>query len=303
MTPLVPPCEGAPAGTPRATTPYPRGPHATTPYATAPHPAAVHGPWFAVPAPDDTPALAGGAAPLRLICFPYAGGTASVYRDWGRHLGGRAEVLPVALPGRGPRLREAPYTDIRALTDALADALTAQRLTADYALFGHSMGALLAYEVACELRRRGEPGPRHLFVSASKAPHFHGDPAEDRVLSDEELRRSVRELGGLGEDPAVGSAYLERRLPVLRADLAVCSGYRWQPRAPLDCPMTAFSAADDPIAPAARVEAWREYTAGSFLRRHLTGGHFFLNGSSRQPVLDELRRELSRPHPTRRSPA
>ncbi len=182
-------------------------------------------------------------------------------------------MVPVQLPGRGLRLRERPYTSMRQLSEAVAGAVADRFLPCDYSLFGHSMGALLAYEVACALRRGGAPGPRHLFVSGSRAPHLYGDRA-DHSLSDDELFRFVEDLGGLGPEPSVGGAYFHQRLPTLRADLRACDGYRWRP-----CPP---------------VEAWRPYTSGSFLRRHLPGGHFFLNGPARSVLLREVRAELGR---------
>ncbi|MFG2346881.1 thioesterase II family protein [Streptomyces phaeochromogenes] len=231
--------------------------------------------------------------PLRLICLPYAGGTPSVYRGWSAELGDGVHVVPVLLPGRGVRVKEMPYTAMGPLVSDLADALVELELAHDYALFGHSMGALLAYEVACELRDRGRPEPTHLFVSGSKAPHLYGD-RRDHELSDAELRQLVSDLGGLGADDTIGSSYLERRLPVLRADLTVCETYRWAPRHPLRCPMTAFSATQDPIAPAHETEAWRVHTRGSLLRHHVEGDHFFLNGPSRPHLLRTIRAELAR---------
>ena len=245
------------------------------------------GTWFpgtAARRPPGTPSL---------VCLSYAGGTSSVYRDWQERLGGRAHVVPVLLPGRGLRMREDPYTEMAPLAAELADALIEHGHADHYALFGHSMGALLGYEIACALRERGRPEPLHLFVSGSKAPHLYRDLAR-HALSDGELRRFVHDLGGFGDDGGVGASYFERRLPVLRADLRVCDEYRWAPRPPLRCPMTAFSASDDPIAPGAQVEAWRGYTTGSFLRRHLTGDHFFLNGPARVPLFRALRGELDR---------
>ncbi|MFF7728691.1 thioesterase II family protein [Streptomyces sp. NPDC008001] len=243
------------------------------------------------PPPPDAPGT-------RLICFPYAGGTASVYRDWREHLGGgAADVAAVQLPGRGLRMREEPYTAVEPLVAGIAAELVRRGLTRDYAFFGHSMGALLAYEVGCALRDRGEPGPRHLFVSGSRAPHLYGDRTE-HLLPDAELRDFAAGIGalGAGDQALLNSAYLDRRLPVLRADLRVCNDYRWRPRRPLDCPMTAFSANDDPVADAAGVEAWRAYTTSSFLHHHVHGDHFFLNGDgpARQRLLRELRRELAR---------
>ncbi|WP_186779024.1 thioesterase II family protein [Streptomyces salinarius] len=249
--------------------------------------------WF--PRPVASPAAGRpdpATAPLRLVCFPYAGGTVSAFRGWQEHLGDAVAIVPVQLPGRGLRLRERPYDTMAPLAEAVADALEEQGLVRDYALFGHSMGALLAYEVACVLRRRARPAPRHLFVSGSRAPHLYGDRA-DHALSDAGLREVIRDLGGVGDAATLGAAHSDRRLPVLRADLRACERYGWQPRPPLDCPTTAFSATEDPIAAPEAVEAWRPYTTGSFLRRHLPGNHFFLNGGpSRDRLLAHLGSEL-----------
>ncbi|EST35962.1 hypothetical protein N566_16925 [Streptomycetaceae bacterium MP113-05] len=243
--------------------------------------------WF----PDGAPGDVAGAG-LTLICFPFAGGTASVYRGWQEHLGEDVRVVSVQLPGRGLRLRERPLSAMDPLVEELVAALTRSGLPQRYALFGHSMGALLAYEVACELRRRGEQQPLHFFASGSRAPHLYGDRS-DHTLPDEELRKVVTDLGGLGADESIAAAYFRRRLPALRADLRACETYVWSPRPPLECPMTAFSAMDDPLATARQVEEWRAYTSCSFLSRHIPGDHFFLNaGSTRARLLRELRVEI-----------
>lgn len=232
-------------------------------------------------------------AGLRLVCFSYAGGSSSVFRDWAGPLGRRVQVVPVQLPGRGLRMRETPYTAMGPLVADVVTALTDGGVVDDYALFGHSMGALLGYEVACELARRGRPEPRHLFVSGSRAPQLYGDRA-DHAADDDQLRRFVHDLGGLAGTGGqqVADGYLDRRLPVLRADLQVCDTYRWRPRPPLRCPVTAFSGTADPIATAPEVEAWRECTTGSMLRRQLSGDHFFLLGGSQPRLLRDIRGQL-----------
>jgi len=209
-----------------------------------------------------------------LVCFPHAGGWPSMYRDWQPSLGTTAHVVPVLLPGRPPRSDEPPCTGMEELVNAVASALIRTGLTAHYALFGHSMGALVAYEVAAELRRRGEPGPVHAFVSASRAPHL-GAPELLDDLTDEGLYRLVQRLGGLeGVDDAAARHYLGPQIAILRADLTICRNYRWTPRRPLMCPMTGFAARHDPLVRSAHVDAWRAHTMNSFLLKHLPGGHF-----------------------------
>ncbi|MFI6053203.1 thioesterase II family protein [Streptomyces violascens] len=250
-------------------------------------------PWF----PGTGP---GTGTALPLICFPHAGGTPSLFRDWQAGLGDDVRVVPVLLPGRGVRLRETPYDTMAALVTAVADALLDRGLAdGGYALFGHSMGALVAYETGCELRRRGLAEPRHLYVAASRAPQL---PAgrRDHLLDEIQLRAQLRALGGIDGDSAVADDYWARRLPALRADLAACETYRGPPRAPLRCPVTAYSAEGDPVAPPDAVAAWHDVTSGPFRRRHLPGGHFFLSGPSRGRVLHEIRDGLA---PTGRAPA
>ncbi|GAA2461942.1 thioesterase II family protein [Streptomyces mauvecolor] len=241
----------------------------------------------------------GTGAALPLICFPHAGGTPSLFRDWQASLGDGVRVVPVLLPGRGVRLGETPYATMAALVTAVVDALLDRGLTdGGYALFGHSMGALVAYETCCGLRRRGLAEPRHLYVAASRAPQL---PAgrRDHLLDERQLWDSLRELGGIDGGSAVADGYWERRLPALRADLAACENYRSAPRDPLRCPVTAFSTEGDPVAPPDAVAAWRDVTSGPFRSRHLPGGHFFLTGPSRGRALHEIRAGLA---PTGRPP-
>ncbi|WP_220507741.1 thioesterase II family protein [Amycolatopsis dendrobii] len=228
----------------------------------------------------DTPWLPGfsgetGAVP-RLVCLHHAGGTASTYQGWQRHLAGVAQVVPVLLPGRDRHVRARPHAGLEPLADELAETLIAHGLADRYAFFGHSMGALLAYELSCRLRDRGHGEPLHLFVSGSRAPHLYG-PAQ---VSDAEV------LSAAGQHAVPESA-------VLRADLALCDSYAWTPRRPLRCPVTAFRGSDDPLANAVEVEAWRSYTQGSLVVRQVAGGHFFLAGAGRSRVLNALRAELA----------
>ncbi|MEV6276614.1 thioesterase domain-containing protein [Nocardia sp. NPDC051832] len=247
------------------------------------------------PAPDPGDLWFSGVdarpAPVRLVCFAHAGGAPSVFRDWPDHLGPEVQIVPVLLPGRGLRLWEPASTEIRALAREVATALIGRGFLEDrYALFGHSMGALLAYEVACVLRELDAPAPAHLFVSGSRAPHLYGTSL-GAELSDDDLLTWVRRLGGLLGSGA--RAQFDRRLPTLRADLRACETYRPQPCSPLDCPLTVFTAAGDLLAGLEQTGQWRRYTTGSTRRSHFPGGHFYLVGPHRFSLLRELRADLA----------
>lgn len=232
-------------------------------------------------------------ARLRLVCFSYAGGSPSLFRAWSSWLGPDVQVVPLLLPGRGFRVGEQPYRSLRTLVGDAADALESAGLVDDYAVFGHSMGALLGYELSCELVRRGFPSPLHLFVSGSRPPHLYGAESK-HTLDDASLRAMVHDLGGLAGDGFLADAFLDRRMPVLRADLAVCETYRWQPQPLLAVPMTSFAGAADPIATPAQMNGWRDYTSRSFVSRTVPGNHFFLSGDALARVLGQLRDDLRR---------
>jgi surfactin synthase thioesterase subunit len=231
-------------------------------------------------------------AGFRLFCFHHAGGSSSLYLDWSAHLPSGAQLVPLLLPGRGLRQDEAPYTTMKLLVDAVL-AVIQPHLDRPFAFFGHSMGALVAFATSCELLRASRPGPEHLFVSACVAPHRHCEPAR-RIghLASDELARVVAELGAAREHDVDDAALIYRRLPILRADLAVCETYQVGKSTRLTCPMTVYGGEDDPIAAPGALEEWREYTAASFLTRIFPGNHFYLVARSRLRMLRVLGREL-----------
>lgn len=232
------------------------------------------------------------AAPLRLVCLPYAGGAASIYRQWPQALSPDIEVVAVQPPGRENRLREAPHQRMGDLIDELMAALESS-LDRPLGLFGHSLGALTAYELAHALVRRGHP-PACLVVSGRRAPHLPALRPPMAHLDDAAFIERLRELGGTPEAVLLHDELMELLLPVLRADFALLESYQPTEYPPLPCPMLVCGGIDDDDVSLADLDAWRPHAAGAFRVARFPGGHFYLAGDAaddlRHQVADELRR-------------
>jgi surfactin synthase thioesterase subunit len=229
-----------------------------------------------------------GDAPRRLFCFPHAGGGAAPLQAWRSRFAGRLAVCPARLPGRENRLDEAPAQSMQELAGALADAI-APHLGVPFAFFGHSMGAVIAFELARELRRRKRKLPCALVVSAARAPQLRlgyvppPEPSEEQLL--EELRRLEGVPPGVLDSPEA----LRLALPVLRADTRLFRNYVYSREEPLAAPMLACGGESDPNVRPAHLEAWREQTSSDFLLRLYPGGHFYLQTAPDEFFSDLLR--------------
>jgi medium-chain acyl-[acyl-carrier-protein] hydrolase len=213
-------------------------------------------------------------AALRLICFPYAGGGASIFRTWPAALPGNVEILAIELPGRETRLKEQPFDRLGLLITALTDAVGPE-LQAPFAIFGHSLGALVGFSFARELRRRSLAGPVHLFASGRRAPQLP-DPLVMHELPDPAFLAALRGLGGVPEAVLQSAELMELFLPILRADFALVETARTPHEAPLACPISALGGISDERAPPDELDPWQVQTTAAFERKLFTGGHFFL---------------------------
>jgi medium-chain acyl-[acyl-carrier-protein] hydrolase len=232
-------------------------------------------------------------ARLRLFCFPYAGGSSMVFRNWADSLPASVEVCALRLPGRESRLREEPHTSLPLLTRAIDEAL-APYLDKPFAFFGHSMGAIIGYDYARLLREERGLKPQHLFVSGRRAPHLSDpDDSGTYALPEPEFVEEVRRLNGTPKEVFEHPELMQMMIPLLRADFSVCQTYAYTPAPPLDCPITAFGGLGDEGVPRESIEAWREHTASTFTARMLQGDHFFIN-SSQALLLRAISTELSR---------
>ncbi|MFN3429733.1 MAG: thioesterase II family protein [Candidatus Sericytochromatia bacterium] len=214
-------------------------------------------------------------AAVMLFCLPFAGGGATMYRRWAEGLPPAIEVVPIQPPGRENRMNETPHDRLAPLVAELATAI-APRLDRPYAIFGHSLGALVAFELARRLVRDGAPAPAHLFVSAFRSPERESAFAPMHALSDADFVAALRDLGGTPEQVLDHAGLMAIFLPLLRADLAVVETHVHQDGPPLPCPITALTGTTDPRATEAAMAGWRHHTAAGFTQRLVPGGHFFL---------------------------
>lgn len=241
--------------------------------------------WFSVPVPN-------AQAATRVICVPYAGAGASVYHTWARALSvAGIEVRSVQLPGRENRLREVPFTAMSTLIPVLAEQV-APWTDRPYLLFGHSMGALVSFELVRELGRRRRPPPVTLYVSGATAPQVPRDDSLLHILPDDALVREVSQrYQGIPQEVFKHQELLELVLPALRADLTVMETYRYTAEPPLPCAITALSGTGDARVTAEKIVPWGALTASAFTTQWFDGDHFFLH-DHRDAILNRLRAAL-----------
>ncbi|WP_165845501.1 thioesterase II family protein [Streptacidiphilus pinicola] len=232
------------------------------------------------------------AARLRLFCFHPAGAGPNFYRSWGERLPQDVEVVAVHLPGREGRFLEPPLSDYSPVVAELHAALRTA-LDRPYALFGHSMGALLAYGVAVAAARHGDPAPERLLLSGCGGPGTVQTKGGRAVWSDAELVADLREMGGTPEEVLAEPDLLKLILPVLRADYALCDSFHAAPPAGplLDVPLTVLGGVDDHYGPA-DLARWSAVTSGPTTQYAFPGGHFFLAAESADAVLATVTAEL-----------
>lgn len=235
------------------------------------------------------------SATALLFCFPHAGGSPATFREWADLLPQDIELCCVQPPGRAARFFEPAFRRLIPLADAAAEAI-APWLDRPYALFGHSLGARVAFEAARALRRRRSPAPSILFVSSSRAPHtIQRLPLH--TLSDAQLVRELQKLGGLPQEVINARDLLDLVLPLLRADLEAYETYTCAPEPPLAVPICAMSGVDDPSVPLSLVEPWQIYGSAGFELSVFPGDHFYLESGRRRVVSEVARRVLSKCNP------
>jgi medium-chain acyl-[acyl-carrier-protein] hydrolase len=239
--------------------------------------------WLVCPQPNSS-------ATARLFLFPYAGGAPSSFNKWVAEFPNDIEVSIVHYPGRGSRFNESPIKELSVLVEEIANAIQPE-LGKPFLFFGHSLGAVLAFEVA---RRVSQP--QILFVSACGAPHVSNPNVPIHNLSDSEFIKSLHELNGLPAEVSNNAELMELLLPTLRADFEAIENYHYTPSEyRLDCPIIAFGGADDSHVDRSRLESWDYHTNNNFKSKIFPGDHFFIN-TARRSVIDSMLTEMRSYH-------
>jgi medium-chain acyl-[acyl-carrier-protein] hydrolase len=213
-----------------------------------------------------------------------------VFRTWSNALPADVEVCPVQLPGRSTRLMECPFTEVSSLVQVLAPALCSL-VDKPFAVFGHSLGALVGFELARQLRRQYGVEPVRLFVSAGRAPQVPRRDSTIHTLPAKEFLAEVRRFNGIPMEVLEHEELMEIILPFLRADFALYETYEYSAERPLNCPISTFGGLQDSKVSRSDLEGWRDETTTSFSLRMLPGDHFFLN-TARPLLLQMISQEL-----------
>jgi medium-chain acyl-[acyl-carrier-protein] hydrolase len=230
------------------------------------------------------------SAEMRLFCFPYAGGGAAIFHAWAEALPPTIELCAAQLPGRETRWCEPAFTRLQELVDATVTSLL-PLLDRPFALFGHSMGALIGFELARSLSGEHKLAPVHLFVAGRRAPQVPDPDPPTYNLPDAQFIEELQRLNGTPRTVLEHPELLSLMMPTLRADFELCQTYEYMTGPPLTCPLTVLSGLQDLEVTRDALEAWREQTNGRFKLRLLPGDHFFLHSAQAQ-ILQVISQEL-----------
>ncbi|ACB50771.1 putative type II thioesterase [Crocosphaera subtropica ATCC 51142] len=240
-------------------------------------------PWIYLPKPNTN-------AKIRLFCFPYAGGGTRIFRHWPNHLSDTLEVCAIRLPGREGRLLETPFFQLPNLLESLTPNLLPY-LDKPFAFFGHSMGALVCFEVAHQLIKNYGILPLHLFVSGHSAPQLPNLDPPIHQLPESDFIKAIHDLNGTPKEVLKNEELMQLLIPMLRADFSVLETYVYQPKPLLTCPITAFGGLNDPETNETELAAWGQQTNQSFEQHMFPGDHFFIH-SAESDIFLILQRSL-----------
>ena len=223
----------------------------------------------------------------QLYCFPYGGVGASVFKKWTKYLDPDIELIGIQMPGRETKIKEPPFLQMKPLVKALANCMP-RKPRLPYAFYGHSLGALIAFELTVELQMAGYQGPNHLIVSGCRAPHIHNQRKPINQLPDDQFIEAIRKLGGTPEEVLQNEILMEVFLPILRSDFTLFENYVYEEKLPLEIPILAFSGIEDQEVGKDDLLAWKTYTKKEFKPKFFPGNHFFLENQYQQLIASFL---------------
>nr|WP_315465840.1 alpha/beta fold hydrolase [uncultured Rhodoferax sp.] len=212
---------------------------------------------------------------MQLLCFPCAGAGASMYAPWRKSSPAGLDIRPVELPGRGSRMGEPFALRLDDLVDQLALELHDQ-VCRPYALFGHSLGGLVAYALAHALVGMGVAAPVALCISGTAAPGWRDVQRYRALREPAQLKEELRHLNGMPAELLDNQELMDLVLPVLAADFRLCADWTDVARRPLACPIHVFGGKGDPRVSEAALAAWQQQTEGHFSLDMFDGDHFYL---------------------------
>jgi len=227
-------------------------------------------------------------AKIRLICFPYAGGSALAYKNWGEQFPESIEVVSVNLPGHGNRILEPAISDMDILIENLYHNLADYLMDKPIIFLGHSMGASVCFEFAKYLNAT-DVDLRGIFISAYKAPHLMNKSESDFEeklyrLTDDQLVQKLKDIGGTPADLINHTELMKLALPTMRSELKLLETYKYRHCSPLDIPIIAFASIGDNVVDFMEVFEWNKHTTSSFKFYKLSGGHFFIHSAEKTVV-------------------
>lgn len=228
---------------------------------------------------------------IKLFCLPYAGGAANIYDQWSTKLSRNIELYPINLAGRGNRFKDKPYANLEEAVEDIYDMMKHDISDGEYAIFGHSMGALLAYELAQKIQNLGEKRPMHVFFSGRKPVHIPKTERFYRDMNEQEFEQAVLDLGVTPPEIFKNIELKEIFIPLLRSDFTIAETFVNRPKiVPLQCDISALIGKEEAIT-MEEAEQWKLHTTEKCSVHYIKGGHFFLL-SDLQSVLDIINTDL-----------
>ncbi len=223
---------------------------------------------------------------ITLFCFPYAGGSAAVFSKWRVLLDKNIDFAPIELAGRGRRIREQMFKSIAEAVDDVFKIINPALGNNPYALLGHSMGSVIAFELYYKLKENNLPEPVHIFFSGRGAPHIPmNDKKKFHLMPEEQFKKEMIQLGGTAKEFFEHPELLEVFLPLLRSDLKVNESYIYKEKpVKLNCSITILNGLKDEDVRPEEVEAWKIHTNRDCTIHNFPGGHFFINEETRKIV-------------------